>query len=149
MSRFIDPNAEVAVSDGVDTIYIRAKMSMDIRSKVSNDLLRLKMTRSSKKDNNEMEGTFSADEQRKMLLIHNIRRWEGPGFSKSDERGVLVPLPCNRANKELLDVTDPLIEKVLEEINQRNLSKTERDKLNGDDLDPKEEVTFKVSEVAG
>lgn len=105
MPMFLDPNARVPVSDGRNTVYIRAKMDMATRDAVK-DEIRL----SGQGVNAEGEirgfGTYHL-----ALLHHNVLAWDGPDFA-----GV----PCTRANIDRVDPTEPIWEQVAAEINQRN-----------------------------
>ena len=86
-----------------NVIYIRAKMSVGVKAKVSSEMFLWNA------DRKELESRFGENET--ALLIHNIVRWEGPDFA-----GV----PCTRKNIIELDPTEPHIVKVLEAIALRN-----------------------------
>jgi len=112
MAMFVNPNAKVPVTLGENTIYIRAKMDGRTKAAVQ-DEMRARGFRSD--DNVEISGIGS---YRLALLVHNVVAWEGPAFA-----GV----PCKRANIELLDPDEPLVELVAEEIGKRNAPKESPD----------------------
>lgn len=102
---FIDPNERIPVTLNGNTIYIRAKMSAGVRAAVQDEI---KAKTAGSQDDMEMRGIGS---YRLALLRHNIVGWEGPAFAGH---------PCTRANIDLLDLDDPLVEMVAEEIGRRN-----------------------------
>ena len=116
MSRFFvdDPPVPVyefesrdVVSDTAEcVIWIKSKMDIETRGKVSSELVKMGS------DNKTMEMHLGANQT--ALLLHNIVKWEGPGFD-----GV----PCDPAHIRKIDPTEPLFEKVLEEIDRRNKKK--------------------------
>jgi hypothetical protein len=89
-----------------NVIYIRSRMDIETRGKVSSELVKIGG------DNKTME--MQLGQNQTALLIHNIVRWEGPDFD-----GV----PCDAAHIRTLDPNEPHIEKVLREIDARNLKK--------------------------
>lgn len=110
MAMFVDMKSRVPVTLDGNTIYIRAKMSAGIKAQVENEI-------------GAVRGADSADvtmtglgSYRLALLRHNIVAWEGPAFE--DESG--KSFPCNRTYIDMLDLDDPLIELVGEEIGKRN-----------------------------
>lgn len=112
MAMFISPNAKVPVTLEGNTIYIKAKMDAGTRALVQNEIA---ATNSVSKDT-EITGLGSYS---LALLVHNIVGWEGPAFV--DERG--APVLCNKLNIGRLDLDEPLIELVREEIGKRNAPK--------------------------
>lgn len=116
MSRYFvnDPPVPVAEFDTSEVIsdtppnviYIRSRMDIETRGKVSSELVKVGS------DNKTME--MQLGQNQTALLIHNIVKWAGPDFD-----GV----PCDAAHIRTLDPTEPHIEKVLEEIDRRNLKK--------------------------
>ena len=109
---FIDPNERIPITLGGNTIYIRAKMSAGVRAAVQDEI---KAKTAGSQDDMEMRGIGS---YRLALLRHNIVAWEGPDFEGR---------PCTRANIDLLDLDDPLIEMVAEQIGTRNAPKESPD----------------------
>lgn len=105
MPMFLDPNARVSVTDGRNTVYIRAKMDMGTRAAVQNEI-----RASGIKTESELE-VHGIGAYRLALLHHNVLAWEGPDFD-----GV----PCNRTNIDRVDPTEPLWDLVADEIGQRN-----------------------------
>ena len=95
----------VAVSDGENTIYRRAKMGRGVEARVSADFMSL--------------GGASQRAYNLVLLYHNIVSWHGPAFTVNGN-----PVPCTRKYIDLLDPEEPLIAAVLEEIAADNLPKT-------------------------
>ena len=117
MPMFIDPTERVPVTVGGNTIYIRAKMTASVRARVEDEIAAKGLG-----DRRDMEmrglGSYSL-----ALLVHNIVAWEGSDFV--DERG--KPIPCTRANIERLDLDEPLVVEVREEIGRRNAPKESPD----------------------
>lgn len=106
MSRFsTKEEVRVTVDDSGDAIYIRGTMNLATRNKV--------MGMAGKVNTGSKDTEFDIGEYNTALMVLNILRWEGPGFEG---------LPCNRENIEELAPNDPLVEKVLAEINARNKS---------------------------
>ena len=112
MAMFISPSAKVPVTLDGNTIYIRAKMDAGTRALVQNEIA---ATNNVSKDT-EITGLGSYS---LALLVHNIVAWEGAAFV--DERG--QPIPCNKLTIGRLDLDEPLIELVREEIGKRNAPK--------------------------
>jgi hypothetical protein len=67
------------------------------------------------------------------LLVHNIVRWAGPSF---------VEVPCTPENIVRLDPDEPLVQKVLRELDTRNPGKKQSP-------DPKSLTTPSGSKSAG
>jgi hypothetical protein len=108
---FTDPKARVPVTDGLNTVYIRAKMDAGRRALVLDEM----RMRGIGKDTSS--GELSGLGSYQMLLrVHNVVAWEGPDFV--DEHG--KPVPCTRANILLLDPTTPLYEMVGDKIGELN-----------------------------
>jgi hypothetical protein len=112
MAMFISPSAKVPVTLDGNTIYIKAKMDAGTRALVQNEIA---ATNNVGKDT-EITGLGSYS---LALLVHNIVSWEGPAFV--DERG--QPILCTKLNIGHLDIDDPLVELVREEIGKRNAPK--------------------------
>jgi hypothetical protein len=121
---FVDPNAKVPVVLDGNTIFIRTKMSAGVRAAVQ-DEMRARGFKGT--DDMSISGIGS---YRLALLRHNIVGWEGPAFNG---------IKCNRENISLLDLDEPLIELVAEQIGLRNEPKESPDPnalmTNGDTTD--------------
>lgn len=135
MSFFVDPSERVAIHDdetAENVVWIKAKMDRRTRAAVQDDLLKLQIDARqvgrSGADEEGAEGaaptitaTVGVETQKLTLLIHNVVRWEGPGFV--DARGRAIP--CTRQRIEQLDPDIPFFEKVVGEIERRNLPRTQ------------------------
>lgn len=103
---FINPNSKIPVEHTDDegqthTIYVRAKMDVDTLTRV-------------KVEFNELNGSaqrLTLGAYQLALLRHNIVGWEGPAFD-----GV----PCTREHIGRLDPDEPLVQRVLERIDELN-----------------------------
>lgn len=89
-----------------NVIWIKARMDVETRGKVTSELLQLGA------DQKTVE--FKAGANELALLVHNVVRWEGPDLS-----GV----PCTPEQLRRLDPTEPHIAKVLAELAERNKPK--------------------------
>ena len=114
MGMFVDPNARVPVTDGSNTIYVKARMDAQTRGLYENELQRLK----AKKDIAETEEIEYAymGTAKVLLRVYNIVAWEGPDFL--DGNGNLVP--CTRYNIMRMDPLTPLWEMVGDRIGELN-----------------------------
>jgi hypothetical protein len=123
MPMFVSDERVPVTIDGVNIVYVRPKMDFGTQQKVWGEMAKLRLT-GGDGDNDLMAnlGIYNL-----MLMRHNILGWEGPAFT-----GV----PCIPRNIERLDPDEPLVEKVLEELNRRN---TRADK--DDAGDPKDEAS--------
>jgi hypothetical protein len=102
---FIDPSAKVPISDEHgNTIYIRMKMDVATEGQFKDALVRITGGRKALK-------SFMVGKAQTALLQLNIVAWEGPRFT-----GV----PCNHTMIGRLDPHEPLVAKVLQEIDRRN-----------------------------
>lgn len=114
MGRFIsDERVPVSLdSDPENIIYIRPKMNVGVTSKVQSAMVSISAQASvTGKMPDSTSLKFDIGAYNLALLIHNIVWWAGPDFN---------PIPCNAENIERLDPDDPLVDKVLQEINHRN-----------------------------
>lgn len=105
MSMFVDPNQRVPVTDGPNTIYIKARMDIDTRAAVQNEM------RAAGNEATDEVVMSHIGSYRRAMLLHNIVAWDGPAFA-----GV----PCTRENIGRLDPHEPLVIKVAQEIGERN-----------------------------
>lgn len=103
MPMFVDPQATVAVTDGANTVHIKAKMDARTRA-----LVKSSITARGGGQDFELRNLGGYE---LALLEHNIVRWEGPEFE-----GV----PCTAAHIGRLDPDQPLVAEVLERIGELN-----------------------------
>lgn len=113
MSRYFVTDAPIPIFEWDDdpsiisdtkpnVIYILSKMNVSVKGRVTSELFTVGKA-------GDLEARLGANET--ALLVHNVVKWEGPDFD-----GV----PCTPDNIRKLDPTEPHIEKVLEEIAERN-----------------------------
>jgi len=117
-----------AVTPDLDVIWIRPRMSYGVQQAVMGEGVTLEQSapvaRGRKAAKREIEINLGAWQS--ALLVHNIVAWQGPSF------GVV---PVTRDNILALDPREPLVQRVINEISERNAdAKSEVDE--GDD-DPK------------
>lgn len=111
MPLFIDPNQLVPVTLGEDTIWVLSKMSLDVDTAVTVEFNRIN------------QGTRSLKAYDTALLKHNIKKWEGPGFTHVVKQGKgekEETIPCTPKNIGLLDPLNPIIKLVLAKIDELN-----------------------------
>ncbi len=112
MSIFIlaDDNRERIALDGdpANGITIRRRMDMGTRAKVQSAIVRV--------DASTRATTVDAGAANLALLQHNILAWDGPKFTLPSGK----PAPVNAQYIAMLDPADPLLVKVLAELNDRN-----------------------------
>lgn len=107
MARFIS-NERVPVyldEDPSNIIYIRSKMNVGVQNRVQDAIAAISQ------DGGKADISYHLGAYNNALLTCNVLGWEGPDFDK---------VPCTPENILELDPDDPLLEKVLEEINRRN-----------------------------
>ena len=97
------------IADGPNTITIRTKMDFGVYSAFMDDLLAIS---GPKLDITKHIGALNV-----ALMVHNIVGWEGPGFLGPDGK---TTLPVTPENIRHLDPDDPLVERVLAEVQERN-----------------------------
>jgi hypothetical protein len=123
MSIFVSKEPVEVTVDGLNKIYIRARMGYGIEQKVIGDATTFKQEAGKAKQTVEVNiGAYNM-----ALLTNNILSWTGPDFMDPQHRLI----PCNPENIALLNDEDPLVEKVLAEIAERNRSKKAEAKENG------------------
>jgi hypothetical protein len=109
VSRFISIEAVPVHTDDdpANVIYIKPKMDYATLTKVRSAVV------GTKSDLNLANIHMSLDlvAANLALLTNNIVRWSGPDFDNT---------PCNAENIGRIDPDDPLLDKVLSEINRRN-----------------------------
>lgn len=121
MSMFVSNTERVAVTvDGVNTVYIRPKMPFGVQQKVVSAMTQMRADADAM---NGVDATLDWGAYNMALMRYNILGWEGPAFQ--DEAG--RPVPCTPANIERLDPDEPLVDKVLEEIQRRNTKQASPD----------------------
>lgn len=118
---------ERLVTPEMDVIFIRAKMDygttqrvIGAATKVMVQSGRRKTARTKAKDMAMDVGAFQV-----ALLVLNVLDWQGPSF---------VGVPCVPTNIERLDPSEPLVQRVLTEIGERNTHL-----LSGDEADDEED----------
>jgi hypothetical protein len=104
-----DPS-EVISNTPPRTIWIRAKMNVGVRNRVTGKMVKF--------GPNGKEVELDLGENLNALLEENILAWEGGDFD-----GV----PCTKENIRKLDPTDPFIDRVADEIAKRNKPKESPD----------------------
>jgi hypothetical protein len=108
------PTKSVPISDeNGNTIWIKPKMDFGTKSQALDEIARLKQFESPDSSLGLMIGSYQ-----RVLMRLNIVSWEGPAFA-ADE-GLI---PCVPATIDQLDPDEPLVNKVLAEIQERNKSK--------------------------
>lgn len=128
---FVEKNAKVPITEGENTIFIVPKMDYGRKQNVISASTKFSLSG---------EANFDSGEWRIALLTHNIVGWQGPAFETAGGGRI----PCNAENIMRLDPTEPLVLKVVAEIDRRNAEP----KL-PDDADPKLEATANTSESDG
>lgn len=110
MARFVsDERVPVYLDeDPSNIIYIRPKMNIGIQNRVMSSV-------ASFKGGDVAQGVeFNIGAYNIALLTCNVVGWQGPDFDNVE---------CTPANIERLDPDDPLLDRVLGEINTRNAKK--------------------------
>ena len=102
--------AEAAITPDMDVIWIRARMSVAVQQAVQSEATSVSTSRV-----NGRTGTpdveIDVGVYQIALLRQNILAWQGPSF---------VGVPCTADAIGDLDPQEPLVERVLQEINDRN-----------------------------
>lgn len=104
------------MDEGVNTIWVRRKMSMGVRNRVQDALIAVKSMNSG----GVGEMSVNMGYQNTVLMQANILAWEGPLFR--DEAG--NPIPCTPQMIENMDPDDALTDAVLAKISELNLKQT-------------------------
>jgi hypothetical protein len=106
---------EAAITPETDVIFIYPKMPFGVRQQVIGASLKVnsaaKTSRGKKGKRSDNDVNVDLGAWNMALLEHNIIGWQGPSFN-----GIAL----TQANIRLLDDTQPLIQRVLQEINNRN-----------------------------
>jgi hypothetical protein len=108
MSKYFVTDPPVAVLEYDDqttgnVIWIKPKMDVETRGRVRSELAQL--------GEDGKTPIMQAGAEQTALLLHNIVRWAGPDLDST---------PCTPANIRRIDPTEPHIEKVLNQIGERN-----------------------------
>lgn len=102
--------AEAAITPDMDVIWIRARMSVAVQQAVQSEATSVSTSRV-----NGRTGTpdveIDVGVYQIALLRQNILSWQGPSF---------VGVPCTADAIGDLDPQEPLVERVLQEISDRN-----------------------------
>lgn len=117
MARFVS-DERVAVfleSDPEHIIYIRPKMNVGVRNRVMSTIASIKAQTGKAISTDEMVVGLDMGAYNLALLTCNVVGWAGPDFENRE---------CTPQNIERLDPDDPLLDKVLGEIQKRNLAPT-------------------------
>lgn len=118
MARFVS-DERVAVfleSDPEHIIYIRPKMNVGVQNRVISTIASIKAETATKSGaSTEQIVRLDMGAYNLALLTCNIVGWAGPDFDSRE---------CTPENIEQLDPDDPLLDKVLGEIQRRNVSPT-------------------------
>lgn len=118
MSRFVSTEL-VPVHTPDDTenvIYIKPRMDVGTNALVRSAMISVQAQASITNGTVPTDATLRFDyaAYNMALLAHNIVSWRGPDFDGT---------PCNLDNIKRLDQDDPLLALVLQQINDRNLTK--------------------------
>jgi hypothetical protein len=107
MARFVsDERVPIYLEeDPLHIIYIRPKMNVGIQNRVMSSVASIKG------GSEGQDVAFDIGAYNTALLVNNVMGWEGPDFDN---------VPCTSDNIKRLDPDDPLLDKVLGEINRRN-----------------------------
>lgn len=105
----------VSIDGGINVIWIRPQMGVEVYNQVQDALLG---TAAISTVTGESVGVkLTPNQQKTVLLQHNILDWHGPDFVDEDGNPVLFSASAVAD----LDPNTPLLEAALEEIGKRNL----------------------------
>lgn len=111
MPKFVSKErVPVQVEGDPNTVYIKPKMDYGTRQRVMSAGAHLKQ----RDGGADPTADFDLGAYNIALLTENVVGWEGPQLDS---------LPCTPENILTIDPDDPLLEAVLKEINDRNVSK--------------------------
>lgn len=128
------PIDEKDITDEMNVIFIRPKMDFGTSQKVIGaaakmiDQGKLKnpsarnMRRQQKRGKADFQPSFDLGAYNVALMVNNILGWQGPEF---------ISVYCNEENISALNQSQPLVSRVLKEINDRNVTK--QDETDDDD----------------
>ncbi len=98
--------ADGAITPAIDIIWIRSRMSVAVQQAVQSEATSVKTSGGRSPDLEIDVGLYQL-----ALLRQNILAWQGPSFN-----GVV----CTPETIGELDASEPLVQRVLQEINDRN-----------------------------
>jgi hypothetical protein len=111
--RITNEDCEQLSDTDTDAIYIKPKMDFGTKQRVMSAAIQL-----SEESGVQVGKGVRVDVQfgaiQTALLVHNIVRWSGPSFAE---------VPCTPDNIVRLDPDEPLVQKVLRELDTRNPGK--------------------------
>lgn len=122
MPMFVQGRVAIAEDGPVDTkditpdlnvIFIRPKMDFGTKQKVIGAATRIIQDQRSKRQSKDATVDIDVGAYNMALLTNNILAWQGPAFA-----GVA----CTPTNIAMLDQDEPLVGRVLQEINDRNVT---------------------------
>lgn len=128
---------EKDITPDMNIIFIRPKMDYGTRQRVLGSAAKLvQVTAGNRKqrraaavkkrgDTNDVQ--FDIGAYQIALLVHNILDWQGPAFAG---------YACLAANIETLNPDEPLVQRALQEISDRNTDPNADDEGDGEDDDP-------------
>lgn len=102
--------AEAAITPDMDVIWIRSRMSVAVQQAVQSEATSVSTSRVNGKTGTP-DVEIDVGLYQIALLRQNILSWQGPAFA-----GV----PCTAENVGDLDPQEPLVQRVLQEISDRN-----------------------------
>lgn len=115
MSRFVDtePVPVFLPEDPANVIYIKPRMDLGTNAAVRSAMMKTTMQVSTGGGSVPKSASVGFDlaAYNLAILTNNIVRWKGPDFDH---------MPCNADSILSMDPDDPLLDKVLQEINERN-----------------------------
>lgn len=131
---------EKDITPDMDVVFIRTKMDYGTRQRVLGSAAKLvqgkagnrkqrRAAAAAKKRGEANDVQFDIGAYQIALLVHNILAWQGPAF---------VGHLCSQASIETLNPEEPLVQKVLQEISDRNTdpSAAEADEEDDEAEDP-------------
>lgn len=117
---FVTDDRVVVSDDSGNSISIVAKMNLKQKQQVTDALFDVQI------QDGKQTSVMQVGRGQLALLRQNIVGWSGPAF---------VGVKCTQATIDTLDPDEPLVIKVLEEIQRRNLSRHETSDPNAPSAD--------------
>ena len=108
---FVTNTTHPVTDDRGNVVHIRAKMNFGQRNRLMSLAAKINMRQG---DAGGADASMDIGAYNNALAVENIVSWSGPDFEN---------IPCTPETIGQLDPDDPLVEKVLSEINARNLVK--------------------------
>ncbi len=106
---FVSKSPVPITLDHINTIFIKPRLNYGEKMRVQKAAIKIK----SKGTATDFETDFDSSGYQYQLLIESVVSWSGPVFEGR---------PCTPENIAELDPSDPLLDKVIEEISERNKS---------------------------